>query len=225
MHILVTRPAHRAGTTLAALRAYGHDAVSWPLMETHACPWQPPAGDFDALVLSSAEAPRHAGPELARYAHLPVYCVGEATAAAAQRAGLQNIQLPVAGTAKTLFGILRNSPHRHVLHLTGRDVTPAASPDLRVERCIVYAAELLDWSDAQRETLDRFDWVLLYSARTAAHFSKICPARTKKSLKIAGLSGNVIAAAGDGWAKTTSAGTPDEQSLFAAAGLLCQKQD
>ncbi len=224
MRVLVTRPLHRAKETAAKLQALGHDAETWPLMETAPCPWALPTGDFDALALTSAEAPRLAGAGLAGFADLPAYCVGGRTAEAARAAGLRDVNLTDARTAEALFPVLAQKGLHRILHLTGRDVTPVAQQGLTIERRVVYTAELLDWPVTRRDALDRFDWVLLYSARAAAQFSKLCPESIRMSLKIAGLSHKVIAAAGVGWNESLSADVPDEQSLFAAAGLLCQKQ-
>src|SRR3546814_9776925 len=55
------------------------------------------AQDFDALLLTSAFAAREAGPEIARLATLPVYAVGDATARAAEAAGLT---VAMTGTAE-----------------------------------------------------------------------------------------------------------------------------
>ena len=52
--------------------------------------WQSPTPDrFDALLLGSANAVRHAGSEIARWQGRTAHVVGPATAEAARRAGLE----------------------------------------------------------------------------------------------------------------------------------------
>jgi uroporphyrinogen-III synthase len=49
---------------------------------------RPAAEDFEAVLFTSANAPRHGGDGLAPFRALPCYAVGEATALAAAEAGL-----------------------------------------------------------------------------------------------------------------------------------------
>lgn len=84
--VLVTRPEPGASATARALAGRGFEPIVLPLTRTEpvACG---PLGDqaYDALALTSANAIRHASVELTgRAAALPVYAVGEATAAAAR---------------------------------------------------------------------------------------------------------------------------------------------
>ena len=59
----------------------GLAAEGWPLSAAEPAGWiLPAAGTFDALLLGSANALRHAGPGLAPCAGMPAYAVGAATA-------------------------------------------------------------------------------------------------------------------------------------------------
>ncbi len=88
MHVLVTRPEPQATRTAALLAERGHRthiaslAVIEPLR-----PELPAAAAVDAVLLTSANAV----PALPAYLHLPVYTVGDATAAAARAAGATRV--------------------------------------------------------------------------------------------------------------------------------------
>jgi len=106
--ILVTRSAEQAPPWLAALGAAGAEAVNVPLIAVEGVA-EPPGlddairriRDFDLLLLTSANAVRHLeaclaprGVKLSALRARTV-CVGPATAAAAQQAGLAVTSLPV----------------------------------------------------------------------------------------------------------------------------------
>lgn len=87
--VLVVRPEPGSTRTLARLHALGVDAAAFPLFATVPVPWDAPdPAAHDALLITSANAVRHAGPTLAALAHLPVIAVGAQTAEAARGAGL-----------------------------------------------------------------------------------------------------------------------------------------
>ena len=69
---LVLRPEPGAAATLERLAAAGVVGEAMPLFRVLPRAWSPPAGAFDALLLTSANAVRHGGEGLARVRHLPV---------------------------------------------------------------------------------------------------------------------------------------------------------
>ncbi len=74
--LIVTRPEPGNQATIARARALGLDAHAMPLFAAHPRAWTAPAGeDFDALLLTSAQAGPLAGPDLARLTLLPVGCL------------------------------------------------------------------------------------------------------------------------------------------------------
>ena len=86
--IAVLRPEPGNGATVAAIEAAGGMAIRLPLFAAAPVAWHAPdPAAFDALLLTSANALRHGGPELAALRSLPVHAVGGATAAAARQAG------------------------------------------------------------------------------------------------------------------------------------------
>jgi uroporphyrinogen-III synthase len=90
MRVLVTRPAEDSERTAEALRAAGHEPLLVPLFEirplAHVMPDQ-----VDVIIATSANALRHARLTPAHCA-VPIYTVGDATAAAAKQRGFTAIQ-------------------------------------------------------------------------------------------------------------------------------------
>lgn len=96
MRVLVTRPDVSARKTAAKLAALGHEPLLLPLMEA--------AHDTDAagralsesrgaIAVTSAEALRTLPPEsLAAALHRPIFCVGPATAKAAEALGFRDVR-------------------------------------------------------------------------------------------------------------------------------------
>jgi len=91
--MLVLRPEPGAEATAIRAAALGFSLVVAPILTVTGQEWTPPAEPPDALMLTSANAVRYAGPELARYRTLPVYAVGQATADIARAAGFIDIRI------------------------------------------------------------------------------------------------------------------------------------
>jgi uroporphyrinogen-III synthase len=219
MRILVTRPLPGGETTARRLRAEGHDVVLAPLLVTEATVWTAPATPPSAVMMTSAAAVRLAGAGAELLKSLPAFTVGRATAAAARAAGYTDVR-DGGGTVKALVDGVAAAGIAKILHLAGADRTPVmVPPDLRITTAIVYRARLLPLGDAAG-----FDWVLLYSARTAAHFAAECDrlGQPRAGIAIAAISANVLAAAGPGWRCAIAAAAPQEDALLAAIGAACQ---
>jgi uroporphyrinogen-III synthase len=93
MAILVTRPQPDNEKTGASLRARGFDVLLAPMLrfEPVALPDEP--ADYAAVIVTSANALRAIEPQLAEYGllDLPLFAVGERTAAAARQAGFGTV--------------------------------------------------------------------------------------------------------------------------------------
>ena len=142
--VLVTRALHQAGKLSEGLRALGAEPVEVPVLEI-----RPPEsfepldaalrqiGGYDWLILTSANAVRAlagraAFPNISldKLAAPQVAAVGEATAAAARKAGLQIAFVPESYVAESLVeGLLPLSAGRRILLVRAalaRDVIPDA---------------------------------------------------------------------------------------------------
>jgi len=222
--LLVLRPEPGASATALRARALGREAVVAPIFTVAACPWAPPdASGFDALMLTSANAVRLAGPALARYHRLPVYAVGAATGAAARAAGFGDVR-EGDDEATMLLALAAADGAGRLLHLTGREHRHAAHPAIAVERRIVYAADALDrLPDAARAALDAGAVALLHSPRAAATFAALVDGSgiARAGLRIAAISDAARDAAGPGWRAALAAGRPTDAALLAVAARLC----
>ena len=75
--VLILRPQPGADETAARARALGLDPVVAPLFTVRPLAWQAPnPADFDAVMLTSANAARFGGDALTPFLGLPCYCGG-----------------------------------------------------------------------------------------------------------------------------------------------------
>ncbi len=217
--VLVLRPQPGADETAARLRAMGLNPVVAPLFAVRPIAWCPPDDLFDAVMLTSANAPRYGG--LTSYLQLPCYAVGDATAAAARTAGFASI---VAGSTDgdALVARMAADGIRNVLWFSGADRTALATSPVRITPVAVYAAEAVDTlPEPARTALDAGTVALLHSARAGALFGELAE-DWRKNVRIAALSGKVARAAGDGWAAVAIADRPRDDALLELAAKLCQ---
>lgn len=212
MRLLVVRPEPGAAATAARLRALGHEPISIPLLATEALDWQPPERPPEAVIITSAAAVRHAGPAAAALHDVPLFCVGDATAAAARGAGWRDVAVGP-GTLQGLIDQLAHAGPRHLLHLAGEDRTPVIIPAaLTITTCTLYRARLLPLP-----MLVPVDGILLHSPRTARHvaaeWDRLGGRRDR--VRLFAISPLALAAAGPGWRGGDAAPSPDDAALLA----------
>ncbi len=127
--LAVLRPEPGNAATVARIEALGLSAIRLPLFAARSLAWTPPdPAAFDALLLTSANAVRHAGAGLDALCGLPVVAVGEATARAARSAGLM-VETVGAGDVAS---VVQASGRTRLLHLAGRaplSARPSAGAD------------------------------------------------------------------------------------------------
>jgi uroporphyrinogen-III synthase len=128
MRVLVSRAPADGERTAERLAARGHTAVLAPVITMEPTGTPPPREPWEAAVLTSANAvPMLAG--LAR-PDVPVFTVGERTAAAAREAGFARVEA-AGGEAASLTRLVRASVARPaaLLHATAPDrkAEPGAS--------------------------------------------------------------------------------------------------
>ena len=146
-------PAARAGRERqrsSGRAALGLDPVAMPLFEIEPVDWDAPdPAGFDGLLLTSANAVRHGGDGLERFAALPVYAVGEATAAAAREAGFDDRQRSATAMSTQLLGSI--AADLRLLHLCGEDRrTPAGARQTITPVPVYRAAARSTPADARR---------------------------------------------------------------------------
>jgi uroporphyrinogen-III synthase len=216
--IIVLRPEPAASETVARAVQRGLDARSIPLFEIQRLEWQPPdAGEFDALLVTSANAVRFAGQALRALRSLPVYAVGEASAAAAREAGFAVAACGESGIEDLVGGI---DPKLRLLHLAGEHRSATSRPATVVP---LYRAQLIDAAEDLREAEGAV--VLVHSPRAARAFADAADRLEvdRTSIAIAAISAAAAEAVGQGWAAVEFATEPTDDALLALAERLCDK--
>lgn len=211
MKLLVLRPEPGASETAARARAMGLDPVVEPLFAIVAVVGPPvdPAR-FDAVLLTSANAARHAPPGLTG---LPCFAVGQRTAAEARAAGFGEVA-EGPGDGEAAAAMMAAAGIRRAIHLCGRDHVAVEAPGVEIERRIVYAAEPVDPGRIEGPAV-----ALIHSARAGARLAGL--AGDRGAIAIAAISAAAAAAAGDGWASKAVAARPRDQALLELAAKLC----
>ena len=211
--LLVLRPEPGAAATAAAARALGFAVIVAPLFTVVPLAWTLPSERPQAVLMTSANAARHGGTALAGLTGLPLYAVGEATAAAARDAGFSRIVVGAEGV-DAIVARARQDGVAHLLHLAGRDHRSAGESGVILERRIVYASDAVTSlpGDARAALPDAI--ALLHSPRAAALFATLVD---PSEISIAAISAATRDAAGDGWRAAIVADRPTDASLLAAA--------
>lgn len=212
--VVILRPEPGASATLARAEAAGVEAVAIPLFEITPINWvAPDAADYDALLLTSANAVRHGAIQLSSLAGLPAYCVGEATAGAAQQAGL-GIADTGKGNAADLAGRLPKD--LRFLHLTGRSHRAIPS----VVEIAVYDSVAID----PPPSLDALvgGVAMVHSPRAGARLAELVKERS--TISIAAISPAAAAACESGWREVESVASPSDAALLELAAGLWQKR-
>ncbi|WP_375392196.1 uroporphyrinogen-III synthase [uncultured Sphingomonas sp.] len=214
---LVLRPAPGDAATAGRLAAIGMTTIRQPLFAVRPVAWTPPgASGFDALMLTSANAVRHAGPGLAGLRDLPVVAVGRATAAAAAAVGF-TVALTGCSDAAALAAAARACNPTRLLHLAGRD--HIAIPG--VTSVAVYASDPLPVPAGAARSWEG-QVALLHSERAARRFAALVDRdrANRGRIVLAAISPAVRDAAGTGWAVAFAADEPTDTALVTLAARL-----
>ncbi len=223
--LVIIRPEPGNLATTAAAQALRLDTLGFPLFEVVPVSWEAAEPSrYDALLIGSANVFRCGGPGLAALRGLPVYAVGEATAAAALAAGFARVKIG-GGAMQALLGELDPDHHR-LLRLTGRERVSLTLPKgVSMDERVVYASQPRALPP-ELETLLRTPAVIvLHSAEAAQHLTAECVrcGIRRAPLRLAALSARIGAAAGDGWGEVAAAAMPSDQALLALARQMCQE--
>lgn len=214
------RPKPGANGTAARAAAMGLEPVLAPLFTIRPVAWEAPdPAEFGGVLLTSANAAREAGAQLAAYLHLPCHTVGEATAAVATAAGFTEVRTGPSDGEAALAAM-----SGRVLHLCGREHLPLTHEGVSVERRIVYAADpVASLPAAAEEALAAGAVALLHSPRAAATFASFFSEDARSGVTAAAISEAAAAALGPGWRRVVVAARPRDEALLELAAELCQK--
>ena len=239
MTILVTRPQPDNEATGASLRARGFDVLLAPMLR-----FEPVAllededADYAAIIVTSANALRAIEPQLPghRWLKLPLFTVGDRTAAAARRAGFSKI-ISAAGDSQDLRELIlakargkkREFGRGPLLYLAGADLSRDLAGELGEHGLTVVTRttyRMVASSDLPPESLEaiaanQVQAVLHYSARSARVFVDAVRAAGVEISALAVpqccISANVATVLREaGASRVALASSPDENSLFVA---------
>lgn len=210
------RPEPGNRVTAAAIEAAGRTAIRLPLFATVPVAWDAPdPAQFDALILTSANAIRHGGAGLGRLLGLPVHAVGKVTGDAARRFGFHVVTNGDAGAASLMDRVAAGGARR-ALHLAGRERTIGPGGVI-AEIVTVYASDALPIAPVDAARL-RGSVGLVQSARAARRLREIVEHRL--DIALVAVSPAVAEAAGRGWERIVVPPAPSSEAMIHAALAL-----
>ena len=238
MAVLVTRPYPDDETTAASLRARGFDVLRAPMLRFEPVAFHEDMNArYSAVIVTSANALRGIEPHLKghRMLELPLFAVGEHTAAAARRAGFTHV-VSANGDAANLRDLVLASLKAKelkkastLLYLAGAEFARDLASELeesgfRVVTQTTY--KMIAVTSLPREACDAFaanqvEAVLHYSQRSARAFLDAARAAGVEISALAipqcCISATVASVVRDaGATQVVVAATPDENALFEA---------
>lgn len=216
--LFLFRPDPGARHSADRARRLGLEVATIPLFSLEPVEWAAPEpAEFDALLLTSANAIRFGGEQLDRLRGLPVHAVGEATARAAEVAGFGLASVGQRGVDALLGGIPRGV---RLLHLCGEDRRLPDHPPHAIACVTVYRATPLP----QPSGLDQLagQVAALHSPRAAQRLAELVAEAERPSICIAAISEAAAEAAGRGWCRVEAARAPTDAALLALAARLCE---
>lgn len=217
--LFLFRPEPGASRSAGRAKAMGLDVACVPLFAIEPVEWTAPdPAAFDALLVTSANAVRVAGEQLDALRELPVHCVGEASALAAEVAGLGVASVGSGGVDELLGEI---GEGERLLHLAGEDKRMPGAPAQRIETLTVYRARALP----RPAGLDALEGQVaaVHSPRAAARLAELVERPRRATVRIAAISSAAADAAGEGWERVEAAVAPNEPALLALAARLCER--
>lgn len=212
------RPEPGATATCDAARRLGLEPLAIPLFAIEAVAWEAPEQSaFDGLLLTSANALRHGGPELKKLRGLPVFAVGEATAAEARNHGFQLSSTGKGGVDDLLDSI---KPDLRLLHLCGEERREPAVPRQAITAVPVYKAAEIEAPDLSPLV---GAVVAVHSPRAGARLAELASRSGPETSRtaLAAISREAARAAANGWEQVVTAGEPNDDALLALAARLC----
>jgi uroporphyrinogen-III synthase len=220
MKLIIIRPQPGADATAKRATALGIKTTVAPLFDLRPVEWAlPTTRNYDALMITSANALTYGGSALGHLLDLPVLAVGNATAEQAKAHGFKITAIGNSGVTD-LLEMPEANGFRNILWLAGTDhmaITPPAR--IRVDRVVVYEACVLPPPDALLAELNTPVVTALHSPRAARVFKQLCDDLDidKAQQSLATLSPAIAQAAGGGWRAVSVAQQPNDKALLSAA--------
>jgi uroporphyrinogen-III synthase len=202
--------------TVKRARERGLDAIAAPLFQIEPVSWRAPdVGDFDGLLLTSANAVRSAGDQLENFRSLPVYAVGEPTSKAARARGFSIAAIGDRGIDRLIDSL---PPNLRFLHLCGECRRDPLKERARIAVIPVYRAREVERPDLR---FANGAVVLIHSPRAAHRLAELV--KDRSGILLAAISPAAAKASGTGWGAIEVANEPNDDALLALAARLCDK--
>jgi len=229
MHFLLTRPVEDCQQLAQSLIALGHSVQSEPLLNIHihTCD-KIDLANFQAVLFTSANGVRAFKAHYPCFS-LPCFCVGEATAQEARKAGFTTIST-AGGNVEKLTTLVRQSldpTAGPLLHISGKDIAGNLAGQLEqdhftIVRQVLYRADKATTLSPTTEDLlktAKITHIPFYSPRTAQTFMTLIENRGLSeyltnitALCLSPAVANVISS--HHWSKILIADEPDQSHLF-----------
>jgi uroporphyrinogen-III synthase len=223
MRLLIIRPQPGADASAARAKAAGFEPIIMPFFEIRPRNWiAPDTINYNALLLTSSNAVRHAGSRLAQFRHLPVHSVGQRTTDAAAVAGLTVTSTGTIDVHEAVEAAKR-AGCKHLLWLAGEDHRSLSLPaGMTIDPVIVYASEQLPLPDGAKAQIMAADAVALHSPRAATLFAQTVAdlGLDPKAISIAAFSPAIAESAGSGWRAVVVAQMANDGALLSALKSL-----
>ncbi|WP_144097627.1 uroporphyrinogen-III synthase [Croceicoccus sediminis] len=223
--VITIRPAPGDARTVALGEKMGIAVESHPLFAVEPVAWDcPDAADYDAILIGSANVLRHGGECMAGLTDLPAWCVGEASAAAARKAGFSVAGIG-SGGLQSVIPMTEAAGHCRLLRVSGEAHVPLDLPEgMSADTRTAYRVANCSIGAGLAEKLRGPCLVLLHSAEAAAHFAgevdRLDLARG--DIALACLAPRIADSAGSGWLCLSTAPSTDDGALLALAMQMCQ---
>ncbi len=220
--VLILRPEPGASATAVRAAALGLAPVVCPLFSVAPFAWNAPGSEqFDAVMMTSAQAALLGGDGLAPYLHLPLYAIGAATAAAARVAGFADVRIGGGNsTSAELVKVIATRGHRKLLHLAGMHHRNTSHAALEITHRVVYSATVIQ----PAPVLPDAPIVLAHSSRSAERFAQCIHWDDRIRRTIIAISSAAADSAGVGWASVQIADAPNDAAMLARAVEACMAQ-
>ena len=224
--VIIVRAQPGAAKTRAGVEALGYSAVSSPVLTLQSDPnvQLPPIERFSGLVFTSANGARFFAEKYSDRS-LPAWCVGPATATAAEEAGFETVH-ESSGNAVALAAFIASTiapPDKPLLHVANAAAKGDFKREMKMRRYKVRFAPLyraarapkLDEGVKAAMTADRDCIILIHSAKGAEAFHALAGSLPKSGAHIVAISSVAARPLRDkGYKSIHIAARPNENALM-----------
>lgn len=219
--LLLLRPQPGNDATAEKATALGIEVMQLPLFEIIPVDEQPaPDGPFDAVLVTSPNGARCGEEALRKFADLPVYVVGDASADAVRERGAQNV-IVGGGFAANTIPLIAEAGHRNVLHICGEETRPFDPLGLSITSHIVYRSEARDMRRYTKALVTMPSSVIaVHSPAAGRRINALLPPSCRNHFILA-ISEAAAQATGTGWRRVAVATEPNDSALLSLATSLC----